>query len=207
MPALYSFDVSETHPYIIESLRYLAVPIDSVYEDEINAQIHSERNLETIKESIRAKGQDQPIVVRKADMVVTKGNGRLVAMRRLGYTHIAAVIVDESRISAVERGLADNRASALSQADDEILAFLMQEVSAAEGMLIGWSDPEIDRIIANIDEDEVAGELGASRPEEQAKLENGKMSHGERVGAVELKAEDFQKFENTCPRCSFGWTA
>lgn len=187
------------HPYIIESLRYLAIPIDSVNEDPTNAQIHSERNLQAIQESIRTKGQDQPIVVRKEGMAVIKGHGRLAAMRQLGYTHVAAVVIDESRVSAVERGLADNRTSALSQVDDELLALLAQEVLDADGLLIGWSDVELGRLLGDIDRE-------PSAPVSEA-VPVVRMAVAPHNGASELSSADFKDFESTCPRCTFGWNS
>jgi DNA modification methylase len=145
----------------------LAVPIDSVIEDPTNARVHGVQNLAAIRDSIRAKGQDQPIVVRAEDMMVSKGHGRLEAMRALGYTHIAAVVVDETRISAVERGIADNRSSDLAEMDDLALAALFKELEG-EGDVIGWTDDEINGYLTELENSDSSDSGGESDPEVDA---------------------------------------
>lgn len=137
--------------YIVPQLRMLAVSIGSVVEDPKNARVHGDRNLETIKASIRSKGQDQPIVVRKSDRMISKGHGRLAAMKSLGYSHIAAVVIDESRISAIERGIVDNRASDLAENDDLALAALFKELGEEEGEIIGWSEDEVAGMLTELE--------------------------------------------------------
>ena len=50
--------------YIHESLRHLAVPIDSLTPDPVNARLHDERNITTIMGSLKEFGFDQPLVPR-----------------------------------------------------------------------------------------------------------------------------------------------
>ena len=61
-------------------------------------------------------------------MVVRAGNGRLMAAKALGWTHLAALIVDETEVEAVAFAIADNRTSDLSTFDDEALAKLLQSL-------------------------------------------------------------------------------
>jgi len=78
------------HLHIIEALRPFAVPIDSLSIDPANVRLHSERNIDTIKGSLARFGQQKPIVVDAANVVVA-GNGTVLAAKALGWTHIAAV--------------------------------------------------------------------------------------------------------------------
>lgn len=116
------------HDYIVEGLRGLAVPVDTLNEDPDNANTHPEKNLDAIEASLSEFGQDQPLVVQKEGMIVRKGNGRLQAAKNLGWTHVAAIVVDESRIRAISRAIADNRTSELSEWSESTLAGLLDEV-------------------------------------------------------------------------------
>jgi len=78
---------------IIDSLKPLAVPIDSVKLDSDNARLHPEGNIAVIKRSLEAYGQRKPIVV-NGD-TVEAGNGLLQAARELGWEEIAAVFVKD----------------------------------------------------------------------------------------------------------------
>lgn len=153
---------------IIPQLRPLAIPIGSVSPDPFNPQIHNVRNLAAIQTSISTKLQDQPIVVRREDMVIIKGHGRWSAMKNLGATHIAAIVVDESRLSAIERGLADNRASALATVDEDLLASVITDLHIEGGIAIGWTDAELAALLHDLDE---GAEAAASAAEAETALQ------------------------------------
>jgi len=132
---------------VVPGLEDLLVPVESLVEDPANARRHPVRNLEAIKSSLAARGQHAPIVVQKAGMVVRVGNGRLRAARGLGWTHVAAVVVDEDDIAASARAIADNRASELAEWDGEALGEIIGELQSA-GAIEGLAfDPaEISQI-------------------------------------------------------------
>lgn len=130
---------------IHDQLLSLATPIGDLVSDPENARLHSEANVEAIMSSLREFGQDQPLVVQKQGMVVRKGNGRLEAARRLGWTHIAALIVDENRVRAIARALADNRTAELaewdfSQLNDHFVTLRDHDVDLQD---LGWAPPDV----------------------------------------------------------------
>jgi DNA modification methylase len=138
---------------IHESLRHLAVPIDSVHPDPANARTHDERNLAAIQASLAKFGQRLPIVVQRQGMVVRAGNGRLAAARALGWPEIAAVVVDESDVEATAFAIADNRTAELAGWDDAVLADLLESLrrDATVGLdAVGFSDAELDRLLAEV---------------------------------------------------------
>jgi DNA modification methylase len=144
-------EAAELLPHIAADLRHLAVPVDSLVEDPENARSHPEENLMAIMRSMHEFGQDQPVVVRKDTRVVVKGNGRLVCAKRLGWTHIAAVLVDESEIKATARAIADNRSAELAVWSDEILAKLIkriQESGEIEASATGFTNEQITAMLA-----------------------------------------------------------
>ena len=61
------------------------VPLDSIHPDPANAREHGPENLEAIISSLKRFNQAEPLVVQKASGRVIGGNGRLVAMRKLGW--------------------------------------------------------------------------------------------------------------------------
>ncbi len=135
--------------YIAESLRPLAVPLADLSPDPVNARLHPDRNLAAIEGSLRAYGQRKPVVVRKAGMVVEAGNGTLEAAKRLGWTHLAAVLVDDDPITATGYAIADNRAAELAAWDEEVLGRLLTELRAEEVDVeaLGWTDAELKALL------------------------------------------------------------
>lgn len=132
------------------SLAGLAVEIAGLTPDPRNARLHDERNIREVMESYKAHGQRKTIVVqRQADngqrMVVRAGNGQMEAAKRLGWTHIAAVVVDENDRDAIRFAIRDNRTAELAEWDFKVLA--TEEASLREYgsslTELGWTQAEI----------------------------------------------------------------
>lgn len=122
----------------------LVHPISNFVLDAMNARVHPERNMDAIKDSLSAYGQVKPIVVRKATNVVVAGNGTITAARELGWTEIAASIVEMDELQAAGFGLADNRTAELAKWDFEIVAKLDKLLHEANQPSIGWSTDELE---------------------------------------------------------------
>ena len=131
-------DASLSH--IAVPLRHLAVPIAALNLDPSNARKHDEKNLSAIKGSLARFGQRLPRVVQKQGNIVRAGNGRLLAAKELGWTHIAAVVVDESEVEVTAYAFADNRTSELAEWDDEALAKFLQSLPQDIFEFTGFSD-------------------------------------------------------------------
>jgi ParB-like chromosome segregation protein Spo0J len=113
-------------------------------------------SLDSIKRSLLLYGQLKPIVVRKAGMVVIAGNGTLEAARALGWTQIAANVIDVSEIEAVGYGLADNRTAELSYFNMKIVARLDKLLQEAGHENVGWTLEELAQLRAGGDEEKPA---------------------------------------------------
>lgn len=133
---------------IQESLRHLAVPVDSLVLDPANARKHDKRNIEAIKGSLRRFGQRSPIVVQRNGMIVRAGNGRVEAARELGWTEIAAVVVDEDNLSATQFAIADNRTAELATWDDDILAELLGQMDEHDLPDMGFDAADLQRLLS-----------------------------------------------------------
>jgi len=116
------------YDWIAEELRPLAVPIGDVKADPENARGHSEENIVAIMASLKEFGQRQPVVVNKSTGVIAAGNGRHAAARRLGWTHIAALYVDESLARHRHFAIADNRTAELATWQQDQLAAQLLEM-------------------------------------------------------------------------------
>lgn len=137
--------------HIIPDLRALAVPLDDLKLDPANAR--TGHALDRIAASLHRYGQRKPIVVNRSEgNKIEAGNGTWQAAKSLGWTHIAAVFVEDDPMTAVGYGIADNRLGDLSEWDAETLQ-----------ALVAGLDPELN-LPTGFDDDELAGmlaELGA----------------------------------------------
>jgi hypothetical protein len=139
--------------YIVEPLRAFAVPIDTLIEDPSNSNTHDERSIRAIMGSMARYKQRTPLVVNQDGSVVEKGNGTLEAARRLGWTHIAAIFVDDDGVTHAGYSIADNRTSQLSQVDDAALARLIEQVKELdpeEPVTDMWTEVEWDELMAGL---------------------------------------------------------
>lgn len=148
--------------YIAEPLRHLAIPLGDLTPDPANARKHDEKNIAAIMGSLRQFGQRIPIVVQEEGLIVRAGNGRLESAKRLGWTHLACVVVPEDNVSAVAFAVSDNRSSELATWDNDVLGRLLQEVEVGDADLQQMmSDLAVDQKLvdglagAEIVEDEV----------------------------------------------------
>jgi DNA modification methylase len=111
--------------YIAESLLSLVMPIDELHLDPANAR--TGHDIEKIAASLAQYGQRKPLVVnRQQNMKIEAGNGTWQAAKKLGWTYIAAVIVDDDPTTAAAFGIADNRTAELSKWDPDALEDILE---------------------------------------------------------------------------------
>ncbi len=118
------------------------VSIDSISPDPANARLHSARNIEQIKSSLRRFGQQKPIVVDAAN-VVRAGNGTLAAARALGWATIAVVRSELPKTELTAYAIADNRSAELAEWDREVLAATLRDPEIGD---VGFLNGEIEAI-------------------------------------------------------------
>lgn len=131
-------------------MRVTMVPLADLAHDPANARMHDERNVQAIMDSLKQFGQDQALVVQREGMIVRKGNGRMVAMRRLGWTHAAAVVVDEDNVHATARAIADNRTSELAKWDEPVLHRLLTSLPPAMVPMVGFNDDDMKAMLDRV---------------------------------------------------------
>ncbi|MGH9362842.1 MAG: ParB N-terminal domain-containing protein, partial [Thermoanaerobaculia bacterium] len=128
------------------------VPLDSLHLDPSNARQHGAENLAAIEGSLRRFGQAEPLVVQKATGRVIGGNGRLLAMRKLGFEACDVVEVEVDDLTATALGIALNRTSDLAAWNEDTLAKLLGELKVADALDgSGYSADDLDDLLAGLD--------------------------------------------------------
>ena len=101
----------------MDTLEIKRVSLDTLKLDPANARAHGERNLEAIVASLQRFGQAEPLVVHAPTGRVIAGNGRLVAMRQLGWEQADVVELDLDELQATALAIALNRTAELAEWD------------------------------------------------------------------------------------------
>jgi hypothetical protein len=143
-----TFNPKDPSTYIVPELLPLAVPIDSCRPHPKNPRVHDDRSIKAIMKSIREFKQDQPIVVHKETGYIIKGNGRWLAMKELKCSHIAAIMVSETELEALKRGVVDNRTQELSQWHLDYLGEILRDWLKSEPIdPIFWGGEDLQALL------------------------------------------------------------
>jgi hypothetical protein len=126
------------------------VRLEELHHDPANARKHGPRNLENLVASLQEFGQVEPLVVQKGTGKVIGGNGRLTAMKSLGYTECDIVEFDGSPIQAAALGITLNHSAELASWDFEALGDTIRALQDEEFdiSVLGWQDHELEPILA-----------------------------------------------------------
>lgn len=128
------------------------VELSLLHADPSNARAHGEMNLDAIEGSLRRFGQAEPLVVQATTGRVIGGNGRLVAMKRLGWTECDVVELEIDDLQATALAIALNRTGELAEWDEQTLARLLEELRSADALAgVGFTDADIDDLLREID--------------------------------------------------------
>lgn len=127
------------------------VALDSLANDPANLRLHPEDSVKAIKASLQRFGQQRPVLVDAAGVVVA-GNGVLLAARELGWTHIAAVSTSLAGVERVAYGIADNRLAELSEWDKPALAAIAGELPADLLQDIGWTEQDVGSLVGELEQ-------------------------------------------------------
>ena len=126
------------------ALKIETVRVADLVADPRNIRKHDARNLAAIKTSLETFGQQIPIVIDGAGLVVA-GNGRLASARALGWETIEAVRTELTGAAARAFAIADNRTAELAQWDDlQLSAFMSELEQGAPDLLdaLGFDEKE-----------------------------------------------------------------
>lgn len=138
--------------HFAKGLEKTLVRIDEISLDDKNPRLG---NIEAIAKSYERFGQRKPIVTatRNGKTTVIAGNHQLMAARKLGWSHIAAVHVDEAEAESAAFAVADNLTHDLGSYDFIKLSALVDSLSS-EGVSyesIGFDELSVADIAAIVE--------------------------------------------------------
>jgi len=161
-----------------EPLAIRRVPLESLHLDPANARSHGPANLEAIEASLRRFGQAEPLVVHAPSGRVIGGNGRLVAMQKLGWTECDVVGLDIDDLKATALGIALNRSSELAEWDLPALGKLLDQLRDDDALHgVGFDEAEIDKLLAELEEESELDDDGPEEPPEEPVSRSGDLWH------------------------------
>lgn len=153
---------------VMPSMKCERVALADLHADPANARTHNAKNLSAISDSLKQFGQVEPLIVQRSSGKVVGGNGRLAAMRSMGWEHVDVAYVNISDNKATALGIALNRTAELADWDTAVL----KQLTDALG-----DDPEIDMGslgLTDADLDELLkAAQGSADPTEQERLSDG----------------------------------
>ena len=129
--------------------RDVYIKIKDLREWENNVRIHTKRNLEALKQSLRAFKQTKPILVQKSTYRIIAGNGTYQAAVALGWEEIECRLFDVDDETAEAMMIADNRTGELSEWDEGNLVEglkRLQDVGKLD--IVGYDTLELEKMIA-----------------------------------------------------------
>lgn len=132
-------------------LKIKTVKLDTLHEDPGNVRKHGPKNLAAIRDSLTTFGQVEPLVVQQKTGLVIGGNGRLAAMRDMGWQECDVVEIDADDTKAARIGIALNRTGELAEWDSDALAKLLQSIPDDELGSVGFDAKELNDLIAQLD--------------------------------------------------------
>lgn len=127
-----------------------------------NPNTHDDRQIEILAKVINHTGFRAPIVISRRSEFVVKGHGRLLASLKLGLD-LVPVDVQDYASEAEEHAdmIADNRIAELSVINDETLVDLVRELEEDidfDATLTGFDQKEIEKLLAELEDEDVGGE-------------------------------------------------
>lgn len=151
--------------YIAEPLRALAVPIGELKPAAKNARTHGDQDVRATMTSLERYGQRTPIVVNRRNGQIEAGHGRLKAAKKLGWTHLAVVWVEDDPATQHGYAIADNRTGELAGWDQALLDELLADVHKADpaGYRQMSADLLLDQLLV-VEKSERSAEDSADQP-------------------------------------------
>lgn len=133
-------------------MRMQKIELDRLVHDPANPRTHDDRNLAAIRASLQENGQVEPLVVQRSTRMVIAGNGRMMAMKELGWDAAQCVVLDVDDTAARKLSITLNRSGELAGWDEGVLAQHLSELEKLEGSEfnaydLGFNPDEFDALI------------------------------------------------------------
>lgn len=126
------------------------VEIDSIRVNPQNPNSHV-KGVKNIAKSIERFGWQQPVVIDETGMILA-GEGRYKAALMLKHTKIPCAVFRGTESQKRAFMVADNKVANFSSMMDDVLAGLMAQMDEDDLFSTGYSEKEIDNILAQYDD-------------------------------------------------------
>lgn len=166
------------------------VPLERLQLDSQNSRAHPADNLEAIKASLQRFGQPEALTARRGTGVVIAGNGRLMAMRALGWGRADVRWLDCTDDEAKAYALVANRTSEMAKWDTEQLQATLDDLVGTDFDMdeFGFPDDFLDAIDDQQQARDMEESLGMESQPDRPK-------HGK---PVQLTQEQREVFNRAC---------
>lgn len=136
----------------MSQLNITTMDLDQLVPDPANPRTHDDRNLAAIRASLEAHGQVEPILVQESTRMVIAGNGRMTAMRAMGWTTATVALLDVGDAEARQLSIALNRSGELAGWDEAVLATHLRDLSSLADTFspeaLGFDVAEMEALVA-----------------------------------------------------------
>jgi ParB-like chromosome segregation protein Spo0J len=142
-------------------------------------------NVKLIAESLSEYGQYKPITVNKTTGQILVGNHTYAAAKELGWKEIAVTYIEVDEETAAKIVLIDNRATDLSEYDNNALLELLERLNNLEHT--GYGDEEFDDVLAKLEEENTPRVLDALAKNGQDEIASQIETLADRYKAVDTR--------------------
>lgn len=152
---------------IAVDLQHQVISVDDVILLEKNTRQHDDRSIDAIAASLTKFGIQSPIKL-SPDNVCLKGNGTVLAVRKLGWKMIPFSRFDLDQKEAAAYSAFDNRAGDLSKDDAALMSELLGELDEIPSELFtdqemqALSDAAFSQAMQELDDKDKEGESAQS---------------------------------------------
>jgi ParB-like chromosome segregation protein Spo0J len=162
-------------------LKIEQIEIEKIIPREKNPRIHSEKQIQEIKNNIERFDFTDPVHVDEKNILLS-GHGRCEAAKIVGLTHLPAI--RKTGLSEIEKKayvITHNKIGLNSEWDNQIVLDDIAEIEKHLGEIefLGFDTAEIKDLKGITEKDIVISE------------------------SQEYSSEDFSKFNHQCPKCKF----
>lgn len=136
-------------------MEIIKLKLDDLTPYKNNAKRHTKEQIEQIKASIRAFGNNDPIAIWGDKNIIVAGHGRYIALKELGYKAAECIRLDH--LTEEERKaytIAHNKLTMNTGFDNELLRLELEELQDVgfDLDLTGFNLTELDELLLNFAE-------------------------------------------------------
>ena len=146
------------------------ISLDKLKPYENNTKKHTAEQIEQIKNSILAFGNNDPLGIAGEDNVIFVGNGRYIALKELGFKEAYCIRLDH--LTEKERkayAIAHNKLTMNTTFDNELLRLEFEELQDIDFdlELTGFDEWELDNLLNPVSDEDLQDFFVEKEPKEK----------------------------------------